>query len=101
MTDNRELLGGDNPENNPDSGALVAANQVKALNTGHTETSLKKQMRAELDEVWGTNRSLLANLFGIIGQLFANGGKIVGTIVGGMFDGIADCLLYTSDAADE
>ena len=93
MSDDLELLGGNNPADNPDNRALVATSQVKALNTGHTETSLKKQMRAELDEVWGTNRTLLGNLFNIIGRLFATGGKVAGTIVGGtahLFDGIAD-----------
>lgn len=93
MSDDLELLGGNNPADNPDSHALVTTSQVKALNTGHTETSLKKQMRAELDEVWGTNRTLLGNLFNIIGRLFATGGNVAGTIVGGtarLFDGIAD-----------
>lgn len=93
MSDNLELLGGNNPADNPDNRALATTSQVKALNTGHTETSLKKQMRAELDEVWGTNRTLLGNLFNIIGQLFATGGNVAGTIVGGtarLFDGIAD-----------
>lgn len=93
MSDNLELLGGNNPADNPDNHALATTSQVKALNTGHTETSLKKQMRAELDEVWGTNRTLLGNLFNIIGRLFANGGNAAGTIVDGtthLFDGIAD-----------
>ena len=94
MANELDLLGGQNPadaKNNVHEGT----SQVKALNTGHTEASLKKHMRGELDAAWLGNRGLLGNLFNIFGQIFKFGGQIVpgligmiGDLFGGVVEGV-------------
>lgn len=89
MAKELDLYGGNNPANDKDAqknGVTQTTGQVKALNTGHTETSLKKKLRAEVDEAWRGNHSLLSNLFNIFGEILKTGGELVGTVLKGVGD---------------
>ena len=96
MAKELDLYGGNNPANDKDAqknGVSQTTGQVKALNTGHTETSLKKKLRAEVDEAWRGNHGLLSNLFNIFGGILKTGGKIVGGAIAGVgdfFSGVID-----------
>ena len=87
MAKDLALLGGTNPADDKDARKHGNINegtgQVKALNTGHNETSLKKQLRSEIDAAWGGNRGLLQNLFGIFSGILATGGAVVGGVIAG------------------
>lgn len=85
MSQDLSLLGGENPANNNDK-IVETTGQVKALNTGHTQQSLQKQLRGELDATWQGNRGLMGGLFGTVGQILGAGGTITGGILGGIGD---------------
>lgn len=96
MAKELDLYGGNNPANDKDArknGVSQTTGQVKALNTGDTEVSLKKKLRKEVDEAWGGNHGLLGNLFNILGNILKTGGQLVGTVltgVGEFFGGVIE-----------
>lgn len=96
MAKELDLYGGNNPAKDKDArknGVSQGTGQVKALNTGDTEASLKKKLRKEIDNAWGGNRGLLGNLFTIFGNILSTGGKIIGGALAGagdLFAGVVD-----------
>ena len=96
MAKELDLYGGNNPANDKDArknGVTQTTGQVKTLNTGDTETSLKKKLRKEVDEAWRGNHGLLGDLFTIFGNIFKTGGAIIGGAIAGageLFSGVIE-----------
>lgn len=96
MAKELDLYGGNNPASDKDArknGVTQTTGQVKTLNTGDTETSLKKKLRKEVDEAWRGNHGLLGDLFNIFGNILKTGGKLVGGAIAGIgefFGGVID-----------
>lgn len=96
MAKELDLYGGNNPANDKDArknGVTQTTGQVKALNTGHTETSLKKKLRKEVDDAWSGNHGLLGDLFTIFGNILKTGGRLIGSAIAGvgeLFGGVIE-----------
>ena len=87
MAKELDLYGGNNPASDKDArknGVTQTTGQVKALNTGHTETSLKKKLRKEVDDAWSGNHGLLGDLFTIFGNILKTGGRLIGSAIAGV-----------------
>lgn len=92
MSDKMFLLDGNNPAKDPnskDARHRKTTTEVKELDSGLTEGTLKAQLRKELDEQFMGNRGFFQNLFGTIGKILGGAVQLGVGILAGIGQGIA------------